>query len=394
MEKSTGDSGIHNIEHNKKDTKQWVSTNNHLGFKFLHEVEADANGNTFISPTSLLLALSMVYNGADGETKKEIAKVLQDDRIDVDEWNKASDSIISTIQSDSKQIQLNIANSIWLNQKYHFQKDFAQNNQKYFHAKIQEIDIGDSKSPEMINNWVKKATNNKIDKIEDGPFNSDLVAILINAIYFNGNWKYELDKEQTELRPFHLEDGTAKNVPLMKLTKKLPYLENESFQAVSLPYGDNEMSMKIFLPKENVRLEDFRKLLTDDNWEKWSSEFQEKEGTILFPRFQLEYEIMLNATLEKLGMVTAFNKNANFTKMIKEPDSVWISKVKQKTFIDVNEKGTEAAAVTSTEMVTESFSPDQTFRMEVNRPFFFIITDEKTGTILFVGAISNPQEGK
>ena len=129
-------------------------------------------------------------------------------------------------------------------------------------------------------------------------------------------------------------------------------------------------------------------------WKKWNLDFQEKEGTILLPKFQLEYEVLLNDALEKLGMAASFTKNANFTKMIKEPDSVWISKVKQKTFIDVNEEGTEAAAVTSTEMVTESFSTDGTFQMEVNRPFFFVITDEKTGAILFMGAISNPQEGK
>lgn len=390
-EKGSRDSGINNnLSTGKNDYTKIVSSNNQLGFKLLSEVEEDDNGNTFISPTSLMMALSMVYNGADGTTKKEMAKVLHADGIDVDDLNKANASLISILQRDSMQIQLDIANSIWINNRYHFKKEFAQNNQDYFFAKIQEIE-----SPEIINNWVKEATEDKIDKIVDAPLNPDLVAILINAIYFKGNWKYELAKEQTEQRPFHLEDGTTKNISLMKLTKKLPYLENKEFQAVSLPYGDDEMSMKVFLPKENVQVDEFRKILTHDNWKKWSSEFQEKEGTVLLPKFQLEYEILLNNALKKLGMTTAFDsKHANFKKMITEEERLWIDMVKQKTFIDVNEEGTEAAAVTSAEMVTESFSPDGKFQMEVNRPFFFAITDEKTGTILFIGTISNPQESQ
>lgn len=390
-EKSSEDSGINNnLNTGKNDHTKIVSSNNQLGFELLSEVEEDDNGNTFISPTSLMMALSMVYNGADGTTKKEMAKVLHADGIEVDDLNKANASLISILQRDSKQIQLDIANSIWINNQYHFTKEFAQNNQDYFFAKIQEIE-----SPEIINNWVKEATEDKIDKIVDAPLNPDLVAILINAIYFKGNWKYELAKEQTEQRPFHLKDSTTKNVSLMKLTKKLPYLENKEFQAVSLPYGDDEMSMKVFLPKENVQVDEFRKILTHDNWKKWSSEFQEKEGTVLLPKFQLEYEILLNNALKKLGMTTAFDSaHANFKKMITEEEQLSIDMVKQKTFIDVNEEGTEAAAVTSAEMVTESFSPDGKFQMEVNRPFFFAITDEKTGTILFIGTISNPQESQ
>lgn len=394
-EKSSEDSGVNsNLNTDKNNYTKIVSPNNQLGFALLAEIEADDNGNTFISPTSLMMALSMVYNGADGVTKKEMAKVLRADGIDVGGLNKANASLISTLQRESKQIQLDIANSIWINNNYHFKEEFARNNQDYFHAKIQEIDIHDNKSSEMINDWVKEATKDKIDKIVDSPLNSDLVAILINAIYFNGNWKYELDKEQTEQRPFYLEDGTTKNISLMKLKKKIQYLENEDFQAVSLPYGDDEMSMKVFLPKDNVQINGFRKILTDDNWKKWSSEFQEKEGTILLPKFQLEYEIKLNSVLEKLGMKTAFDsENANFKKMITEEVPLWIDMVKQKTFIEVNEEGTEAAAVTSAEMVTESFSTDS-FQMEINRPFFFVITDEKSGTILFMGVISNPQESK
>ena len=245
----------------------------------------------------------------------------------------------------------------------------------------------------MINDWVKKSTNNKIDEIIESPLNSDTVTILINALYFKGSWKDEFNKELTEKQTFYLENGKSKNVPLMKLDKKLSYMENEYFQAASLPYSDGKMNMKVFLPKEHFSLNEFKNLLTDDNWKEWLSQFQKKEGTILLPNFKMEYEVELNKTLKKLGMKTAFDRDANFSKVIEENVPLWISLVKQKTFIDVNEEGTEAAAVTAIQMDTESAPADQPFYMEVNRPFFFTISVEATGIILFMGSIANPGVG-
>lgn len=383
-----------NIEFGKKDYEQIIAANNDLGFKLLAEVEADENNNTFFSPTSLYMALSMVYNGADGVTKEEIAKALQVEGIDVDELNKASASMMSILDKETDQIQLDVANSIWLNEKYHFQKEFAEHNKDYFNAEIEEIDITNSKSPKRINDWVKKATNEKIEEIVDSPLDSNLVTILINAIYFKGDWTYQFDGKGTENRTFQLEGGGTKEVPLMMLNESLAYMENEDFQAVALPYGDGEMSMKVFLPKENVSLDEFKNTVTSENWALWSSEFNLNEGMVRLPKFQLEYEVLLNETLKSLGMNSAFDEGANFTNMIKEENPVWLSDVKQKTFIDVNEEGTEAAAVTSTEMKTTSAPIDEPFQMEVNRPFFFTITDDETDAILFMGSVANPKQGE
>jgi serpin B len=381
------------VEFGENDYKKLTSANNQLGFDLLSKVRGDQNGNKFISPTSVLQAISMVYNGADGGTKEEIAKALHVEGIDVKELNKASASLMNKLHQDSKRVKLNIANSIWINNNYHFQTDFKQNTEDYFNAKIEEINIMDRESPKKINDWVRKSTNGKIDEIVDSPLDSDLVAILINAIYFKGEWIYEFDKKRTEKRPFFLENGAIKEISLMTLNEDLDYYENESFQAVSLPYGDEKMSMKVFLPKENLSLQEFEKKLTEKNWQEWNSQFHKKEGTILLPKFQLEYEVNLNDPLKKLGMVTAFDfDEANFRNMIEEADPLWISQVKHKTFIDVNEEGTEAAAATSVEMKTESAPADGPFYMEINRPFFVSIVDEKTGMILFVGFISNPQE--
>ena len=382
------------VEFGKDDYTKLITANNELGFELLSEVEEDENNNIFISPTSLFMALSMVYNGADGKTKDEIEKTLHIEGMKPDELNKANASLLTELIKDNDQIQLSIANSIWLNEVFHFQDEFAKNNKDYFNAEIQEIDIIDSDSAKRINDWVKKSTNQKIAEIVEAPLDPNLVTLLVNAIYFKGTWAHEFDKDLTKKQAFHLQDGSIKDVPLMSLNEKLAYMENEHFQAVQLSYGDGEMSMKVFLPKEDSSLEEFRKLLTNENWVAWNKEFDARQGTVLLPKFQLEYETLLNDALGKLGMGSAFEDTADFSKMIKEGDPLKISKVKQKTFIDVNEEGTEAAAVTSVEMVTESGSVDESFNMEVNRPFFFTITDDETDTILFMGAISNPQEEK
>ncbi|WP_428909886.1 serpin family protein [Niallia sp. Krafla_26] len=377
------------VEYGKKDYEKIAEANNALGITWFAEAKPNKAGNIFISPTSLFMALSMVYNGADGTTKEEIEKVLHVEGMESSELNAANASLMNLLHNQSGQIQLNVANSIWLNERYHFQPDFATNNQDYYNAEMEEIDISDPESPKRINNWVKEKTNGKINDLVDSPLDPDLVTMLINAIYFKGDWKYEFDESLTEDRPFYLGDGTTRDTPLMTLNEKIAYMENEDFQAVSLPYGENqEMSMNIFLPKES--LEEFTRILTAQNWQKWSGEFKAKEGTLLLPKFKLEYEASLKETLQKLGMTTAFSKGANFGKMIQEPDPLWISQVKQKTYIDVNEKGTEAAAATSVDVVTESFDMNGPFYMEVNRPFFIAITENTSNTILFMGAIANP----
>lgn len=382
------------VNFGKNDYNKIISGNNGLGFALLKEAEPDSDGNIFISPTSLFLALAMTYNGAEDITGEEMSALLGVAGIDEGELNKASASLMSMLHSHAKDIELNIANSIWINQRYHFQVHFSKSVQDYYNAKIEEINVSDDESVKMINNWVKDATNGKIEDIVEAPLNPDLVSILINAIYFKGDWLYQFDKKKTEERTFYLGDGTEKTVPLMRLSEELSYLENDHFQAVSLPYKGEKMSMKVFLPKNDTSLDELHGMLTNENWQEWLKLFNKKEGTILLPKFKLEYETELNDTLKKLGMESAFYKDAHFTKMIQEPDPIWIDKVKQKTYLDVNEEGTEAAAVTSVEMVTESSVADPPFYMEVNRPFFITLTDDETGTILFMGKINNPTDGK
>ena len=379
------------VDYSDDDFNQIVEPNNELAFNLLTQVEPNEDNNLFISPSSLFMALSMTYNGADGETKEEIAKTLQASGIDVKDLNKANASLISKLHHHSD-IELDIANSVWVNDEFSLEEDFQKNTQDHFNAEVEEFNITDSDSSKRINQWVEDATNNKITDIVEAPLDEKLVALLINAIYFKGDWKYEFDSELTETRPFQISEGETINVSLMRLEEELNYMENEHVQAVELPYNDEDLSMHVFLPKENYNLEELKEDLTYEKWIEWQESFDETEGVLMLPKFELDYEVILNDTLVELGMATAFDEeHANFSKMVQGEDRLWIDKVKQKSYIKVNEEGTEAAAATSVEMKTVSANLDA-FQMVVDRPFFLTITDNETGVILFMGAISYPPE--
>lgn len=384
------------VKYGEADYQKIIEPSNELGWKLLPAVEPNEEGNRFISSPSLFMALSMVHNGVDGVTEDEISNVLEVPGMDAKELNQANASLMNLLASDSEAIQLSIGNSIWLNKSYQFQEDFAKNNEDYFNAKIEEIDVTDNESVDRINGWVEDSTNGKIEEMMEAPLDPRLVTVLLNAIYFKGDWQYPFEEEGTSEQDFHLGDGSLKKMPLMILYEELPYLETDDFQAVTLPYGEGEMAMKVFLPKEGTSLSDFEKSLTGENWDKWKKAFGEIEGTLRLPKFQLEYEVELNDVLKGLGMASAFDRfTAEFPQMVKKEDEeLFISKVKQKTFLDVNEKGTEAAAATSIEIVEESGSSEKTFEMKVDRPFFITIEDVESGLILFMGAIEEPMAGE
>lgn len=372
------------------DYEKIVAPNNDLGFKLLQEVEADETGNKFISPTSLMMALGMVYNGAEDETKEEIAKALQAKEISVESLNESIASLMTLLDKETSHIKVDVANSIWLNDTLHFQDSFEKQTQDYFNAEVLEVNMTDSHTPQKINDWVSKQTNETIEEIVD-ELNPSTVALLINAIYFKGDWTYPFDKKQTEERTFHLENGSRTDVPMMFLKEELPYLETETFRAVSLPYSEGEMTMQIFLPKKDSDLESLQAELTSENWEIWQSKFQTEKGTVLLPKFKLEYETTLVQPLIKLGMVEPFNaQQAEFPHMIEENGQIFISDIKQKTFLDVYEEGTEASAVTNVEMKMTSAPVNEPFYMEVNHPFLVTITDNETDAIIFIGTIKQP----
>lgn len=373
-------------------------TNEEIGFSLLKTAEADEDGNIFISPTSVLIAMLMVYNGTDGETKKEIEDALEISGLSEKEINEATEALLASLTRNEEKLEITLANSLWLNNDFSFQDKFEKNMEDYFAAEIAEIDINDDASAKQINDWVKKETNNMIDEIVESPLPKDIVAYIINALYFNGTWQYEFDENLTYDDIFYTENG-EQDMPFMSLDKEFTYLETDDFQAVKLPYNEGEMNMQVFLPKEGISIDELSNKLDSKNWEKWQDDFSpEVEGTVRLPKFKLEYESLLNEPLKQLGIIQAFGdgeKAANLSRMVNESVPLQISEVKQKTAIEVDESGTEAAAVTSVGIeMTSAPIEDERFYMEINRPFLLAIYDEELEHALFLGIIKHPEQNK
>lgn len=370
-----------------------IESNNTLGFKLLHEVES-IEDNIFISPLSAFIAVLLATNGADGETKREMKEALQIEEYSLDEVNESVLALSNKLQQDVDEIELSIANSIWLNDRYHYDRNFSEKAMNFFAAKHEMIHIDDEKSADLINDWVSEATNEKITEMVEKPLDQDFLAMILNAIYFHGKWQYPFDPANTTESIFYKETEEVA-VPFMMLEEELLYFENDLFQAAQLPYGSGEMSMQVFLPKENIDMESFLEQLTEENWTIWNSEFQRMSGTIHLPKFQVEYESSLNKAFNELGIELAFDEHrAEFPNLIEENEQIYIDEIKQKTFIDVSEEGTEAAGATSVEMrLTSAIVDEETFYMDVNRPFFMTIKDEETNALLFIGIIKNPKQG-
>ncbi len=365
------------------------SANTSFGFQLLAEIhKQDANKNIFVSPLSVSIALAMTLNGAVGETQQAMAKTLELDGMSLDAINSAYSELQKSLQNLDPKVELAIANSLWARQGVDFKPDFLQRNRQFYGAEITSLDFDSLKTPEIINQWVDKNTNGKIRKIVE-QINRQTVMLLINAIYFKGKWKKAFDKSKTTDLIFHLPDGREKQTPMMFQSDKYLYYRGDNFQAVSLPYGEGRLSMDIFLPAPDSNLNEFLTSLNTENWESWISQFRKMDGDIMLPRFKLEYEITLNNALKAMGMAIAFDPNrANFRDMRPVPPNLFINQIKHKTFVEVNEEGTEAAAATSVEIRATSAALKFTF--VVDRPFFFAIQDSWTETVLFMGTVINP----
>jgi len=376
---------------NRSVDSKLVDANTKFGFKLFSEIlKQDSKRNVFVSPTSVAIALSMTYNGASASTQQAMAKALELQGMSLQDVNQGNDALKASLENADPAVQLSIANSLWAKQGIAFKPDFMQRNQDFYGAKVTELDFAKPDAPKIINNWVKENTRGKIDQVVQQINPSD-VLFLINAIYFKGKWTNEFDKSQTSDRPFYLSDGTQKQHPMMSQSGKYRYFENESFQAVSLPYGKERLSLYVFLPKKNTTLDAFQQQLTPENWQQWINRFGMRRGSIQLPRFKFDYDVQLNAALKALGMEEAFDASrANFSDMTSA--SVKIDEVKHKTFVEVNEEGTEAAAATSVRVsLTSARMPEEPFQMLVDRPFFCAIRDNQTGTVLFMGSIREPK---
>ncbi|HUU44910.1 MAG TPA: serpin family protein [Acidobacteriota bacterium] len=364
-----------------------VTADNTFGLKLLRELADAAPGeNLFISPTSVAMALTMTYNGASGETQAAMADALAINGLTLQEVNEASQALRLMLEDPEPDVRLDIANSLWARDGIPFEEDFLERNRQYFAAEVTTLDFASPDAAPTINGWVDDKTEGRITEIVDDPIDPDAILFLINAIYFKGTWTYKFDPEETSERPFGCADGSTAMVPMMEQADGFRYLEGDGFNAVRLPYGSERMGMYLFLPDEDVGLNEIIGVVDAATWDTWIGQFETQMCGVMLPRISLEYEQSLKNSLIALGMGLAFSDEAEFSQMTSLP--VKISDVRHKTFLQIDEEGTEAAAVTSVE--SQLLSDPRYPVLRFNRPFLCAIVDDGTGAILFVGAVSDP----
>jgi serpin B len=369
-----------------------AAASNAFGFDLFQQLRRqDANKNVFFSPLSVTVALAMTYNGAAGETKNAMARALKIEGMSHAELNHASHDLLKALKGSDPKIELAIANSLWARGGVRFNEDFLSRNRQFYGAEISTLDFSSPQAAETINRWVSASTKGKISKIIDN-IDPQKVMFLINAVYFKGQWQKRFEKTLTKEQPFYLPGGQKKPVPMMAQSGNYLYHRGDKFQAVNLPYGDGGVSLYLFLPDKGSSLDDFLKGLSFQKWEEWINNFNDTPGDVKLPRFKLDYEETLNDSLKAVGMGVAFNpREADFSGIRPERD-IYISQVKHKAVVEVNEEGTEAAAATSVGVTTTSIrEPRERFSFIADRPFLMAIRDSKTGVILFMGAVMEPK---
>lgn len=351
-------------------------------FRALHG--EDAKQSIFISPLSISTALTMAYNGAETTTKEAMHQSLGYTGMERERVNESYKNLLAYLQGVDKKVELNIANSIWIRDGESIEEGFIETNKSNFNAQVASLDFSKDAAVDTMNDWISKATKGKIDKMLEPPIDPLVMMYLINAIYFKGQWSIPFNPDKTFDSTFHTLDKELQSVRMMSRNGKVDYIKGEDYKAVRLPYGSGKTSMIAILPDNNI--DAFIQDLDPDKWKDIRNNLIETQDVQLqIPKFKLEYGIKnLNDSLASLGMEVAFSDQADFSGI--RPD-LYISRVLHKAVIEVNEEGSEAAAATVVEMRTTSAGPEPTTFI-ADKPFVFIITDDETETILFMGMLS------
>ena len=366
--------------------KSIVESDNTFGFKIFKEIAKGKDENICISPLSISMCLSMAYNGAETETKKEMEETLELIGLSVMDVNKSYQALIDSLITNDPKVMFEIANSIWSAKNFDIEDEFVRRNEVYFDAEVNELDFGDPLAVDIVNNWVSDKTHQKIETILQG-IDPNAVMYLINTIYFKGNWLLEFDPNHTSNNYFILENGEEIKVPTMRQQEDFYVSSNDLFSSVELLYGSGNFSMHILLPQRNYNTNDIIDNLNNETWNQLLTEYIKKEDYKVFiPKFKFKYDKSIINDLKTFGMNLAFTPQADFTSIHKN-GGVWFSEVIHKTFIEVNEEGTEAAAVTGMGASLGGF-----WGFQVYKPFIFIIKERKTNAILFIGKVMNPLE--
>lgn len=361
---------------------------NALGFDILAGLAAGGKAeNVVISPLSLATVFTMLLHSAGGETATAIGKVLHLENPGDPAAREGFAALLHSLSRAGGGVELAAANSLWPQRGYPVEAAYLDQMRQLFGAEVREVDLGDPQTAQRIDQWVAEATRGRIDKMAEhlGLPSPQLVLVLLNAVYFKGSWTDPFDPARTRAETFTRADGTGVAVPFMSRRGEYGHAQGEGFQLLRLPYGaDGRFGMEILFPDPGLSLDQVQSRLNPASWAAATAQLAQQDLLVSLPRFELEYLAEeLDEVLQELGMAIAYSPESDFTPL--SPADPWLSTVQHKTYVKVDEEGTEAAAVTGAAM-RESLPPE--FRAD--RPFLFAIRDTQTGAILFLGRVTNP----
>lgn len=367
------------------EQQQFVFDGNSYAFKMTAAVEESEKGNVLLSPLSASYVLGMLSNGASGQTREQMAATLGFSSANETAMNDFFHLMLTDAPKVDPSIKIEIANAILANNNYPLKKDFKQRAIEQYMAEVKNMDFASVDVAGIVNKWASDHTHGMIRHILDET-SPDASLYAMNAIYFKGSWCDEFDKKDTRNEDFTTNRGEKKTVEMMHRNDKMRYFKNDIFSMVRLPYGNESYSMEVLLPAEGKTIADVLASLNGESWQQAMQSASKYMVDLKLPKFSSEYSIILNSPLKQLGMKDAFSPSAaDFTRL--SDRRAYISRVLQKCKIEVDEKGTEAAAVTVVEMRTTSTAPrpTPTAIFHANRPFIYIITENTTGSIYFIG---------
>jgi serpin B len=385
--------------------QELIGASNTFGFHLLRELQAEQPEggtepeNIFISPLSASLALGMAMNGADGRTFGAMRSTLGFGDADLATINESYAGLIELLRGLDPRVEFLLANSVWLQEGWPFLADYRSRVTETFDARLENVDFTDPATADAINGWVSDGTDGKIEELVTPDMIRDLVALLANTVYFKGEWTDRFDESETSDADFRVADGSTVTVPMMRQEMEgVARARREGFSAADLPYGGGAFSMTVVLPAEGTSLDSLVAAMDAGEWRSLVDQLGEGQSVqVEMPRFEIEYEKVLNRPLQRMGMRPAFSTDsADFSRMAETPPCtsgtdpcLYVDWVKQKSFVQVNEEGTEAAAATGVGVGVTSAPPS--FR--VDRPFLFAIRERLSGTVLFVGTVMDPTAG-
>lgn len=382
------------------DEKSLITAVNSFSLDLFQKVNAGAQPtkNVFVSPLSVSYALGITLNGANGTTRDQIAATLKLSNFSLEQANDAYYGLTGILTGADPAVSFRIANSFWSRLGKGIQPQFVAACKAYFNARVEEIDFQAPGAADTINQWVKDNTNGKIKEVIKAPISGDIAALLLNALYLKADWSYPFDTDNTKPETFYPGDGSEDVCQMMSRDydedrqifdgfdeRPIVYFANDLFQGARLPYGKEGFRMTVLLPDASITADALIEQLTLENWNSWQSLPTQTDFWLFLPKFKFEFETRLNDILIAMGMPAAFDPGqADFSNLFVDGTG-WIDEVKHKTFVQVDEKGTEAAAVTAV-WYADSVPPT----LRANRPFVFVIHEIESGAILFVGKVVNP----